>query len=111
VFAEWEDLAANAILRAGGFDASTLDRPIVEWDVSMTQDETATERSRRVTTVTTDDDAIVVRVADADLVAKVRAAIEAGRTEDLGALLGDAVRAAGMKDVEPPPAEPEAEDG
>jgi ATP-dependent Clp protease ATP-binding subunit ClpA len=86
VFAEWDDLAANAALVAGGFDASTLPQALDEWDVAGTRDETPEEWGARVTEVSTDGDAVVIRITDPAL----RAAVEAN--PDLRGSLGVAFR-------------------
>jgi ATP-dependent Clp protease ATP-binding subunit ClpC len=86
VFAEWDDLSAHAALVAGGFDASTLPQPLDEWDVAGTRDETPEQWGARVTEVSTEGDAVVIKITDPAL----RAAIEAN--PDLRGSLGVAFR-------------------
>jgi len=75
VFADWEDVAANQILRAGGFDRTRLERAMEEWDVADTRDETVEAWSQRVTQVEAGDDALTLRVLDADLSKRIAAAL------------------------------------
>lgn len=89
VFAEWDELAANAILRAGGFDASSLPTPPAEWDVAGTSDETEAERSRRVTEVSIAADAVTVRILDDEIRSRLAAAMEAD--PELQRIVADAV--------------------
>jgi ATP-dependent Clp protease ATP-binding subunit ClpA len=64
VFADWDDLAANAALRAGGFDVTKLASPIVDWPVAGTRDETREEWGERVTEVTAEGGTVTIRITD-----------------------------------------------
>jgi ATP-dependent Clp protease ATP-binding subunit ClpA len=71
VFAEWDDTAAYSVLQAGGFDASRLERPIDEWDVADTRDETEQAWSERVTDIAASDEGVLIRILDEELRAGV----------------------------------------
>ena len=78
VFSLWNDLAAYDVLAAGGFDASRLDVAIHEWDIAGTRDETPEQWGARVTTITTEEGAVVIRLTDVALRSQIEAALEQG---------------------------------
>lgn len=78
IFALWNDLAAHEVLAAGGFDASTLEVAVHEWDIAGTRDETAEQWGERVTDITTEPGAVVIRLTDDALRSHMEAALEQG---------------------------------
>jgi hypothetical protein len=95
VFATWDDLAANAALRAGGFDAQTLGAPIVDWPVAGTRDETDEQWGMRVTEVEVAAVGVVIALRDEALRERFKAAIEGGYGSALQAAIGEALKRVG----------------
>jgi len=76
VFADWDDVAANHILRAGGFDASKLPAAIADWDVAGTRDETEEAWALRVTDIDVDDEGrLRINLNEPELRARVLSAL------------------------------------
>jgi hypothetical protein len=103
VFAEWDDLAANAALRAGGFDQSNLTDPISDWSVAGTRDETPSEWGMRVTEIETTDEAVLIALRDEELQARIKSAIDAGHGPSVQAMIGEALKQLASK---LPPSDP-----
>ena len=93
VFDAWDDLAAHAALRTGGFDSTALDVHLAQWPVAGTRDETPEQWGARVADITTDEGAVVIRLTDDALRDQIANAIEQGLgaqvAADLGRLLKD----------------------
>jgi hypothetical protein len=109
VFAAWDDLAANAALRAGGFDAQTLPAPIVDWPVAGTRDETDEQWGMRVTEVEVAAEGVVIALRDEPLRERFKAAIEGGYGSALQAAIGEALKRVGAT-LDPKPSVGEAGD-
>jgi ATP-dependent Clp protease ATP-binding subunit ClpA len=103
VFAEWDDLTANAVLRAGGFDTSRLESAIADWSVAGTRDETPSEWGMRVTEIETTDEGVLIALRDEELQARIKSAIDAGHGPSVQAMIGEALKQLASK---LPPADP-----
>ena len=92
VFADWDDLAAHDALRAGGFDKTALGVPVAHWPVDGTSDETPEQWGARIATVTTEDDAVVIRLTDEAVRNQIASAIEQGLGAQVAASLGSLLK-------------------
>jgi ATP-dependent Clp protease ATP-binding subunit ClpA len=109
VFATWDDLAANAALRAGGFDAQQLGSPLADWPVAGTRDETDEQWGMRVTEVEVAAEGVVIALRDEALRERFKAAIDGGYENALQAAIGEALKRVGAT-LDPTPSVGEAGD-